>query len=138
MSTLDEILGVLSQLEGGEPGGIEAATSSGGREIRVATDGGSFAYRRKVQHLDQLLARAERDGTLETIFSPGYPPVRIDVAADGERAVVLVEDPDAGVTVDGEGVTVTSKGRERHVSLPFTPTGTDRKSVSGMTTVLVD
>jgi hypothetical protein len=136
MDTLDQIVGVLSQLDDGNPARLEFSTSPSGRGMWVAADGGTFAYRRKVQHLDHLLARAERDGTLETIFSPGYPPVRIDVAADDSRAVLVVDDPRATVDIAGREARIDTQGRERQVTLPFAPASFEQKTVSGLTTVV--
>jgi hypothetical protein len=121
METLGELVGTVEQFEG-SPARVEAA---------------SHAERRRVEHLDRLLRRAESDGTLRTLFTPGYPPVRVQVATDEAAAVLVVDDAAAEVSLEDAAVTVDTRGRTREVGLPFAPTAFHRRTIDGRTVVTV-
>ena len=123
METLSELVGTVAQFEGNLPG----------------PEVSSHADRRRVEHLDRLLRRAEADGTLTTMFTPGYPPVRVQVAAGDAAAVVVVDDTDAEVRLgEGGAVAVHTHGLTREVSLPFEPTSLDQRTVAGRTVATLD
>ena len=123
METLGELVGTVSQFDGSLPG----------PEVT------SHADRRRVEHLDRLLRRAEADGTLTTLFTPGYPPVRVQVAADEDAAVIVVDDTDADVRLaEQRQVTVHTHGRTREVSVSFDPTSLDQRTIDGRTVVTLD
>lgn len=123
METLGELVGTVSQFDGNLPGPEVA----------------SHADRRRVEHLDRLLRRAEADGTLTTMFTPGYPPVRVQVAADDDAAVVVVDDTNADVRLaEPRQVTVHTHGRTRELSLSFDPTSLDHRTIAGRTVVTLD
>ncbi|MFC7226105.1 hypothetical protein N0B31_01715 [Salinirubellus salinus] len=123
METLGELVGTVAQFDGSLP------------RVEVT----SHAERRRVEHLDRLLRRAEADGTLNTMFTPGYPPVRVQVAADDDTAVVVVDDTDAEASLGEERqVEVHTHGRTRRVSLPFVPTSLDQRTIAGRTVVSLD
>lgn len=135
MDTLREMLGVLEQFEGTDADRTTTTVGPSGKRQRVVTDGGTFAHRRKVEHLDHLLARGERDGTFDRMFSPGYPPVRISVADEDDQGAVVVDDPDATVSVEGRRVRVLTHGRERTIDLSFRPQTVTERRVGGRTAV---
>jgi hypothetical protein len=123
METLGELVGTVAQFDGNL------------RSPEVT----SHADRRRVEHLDRLLRRAEADGTLTTMFTPGYPPVRVQVAADEDAAVIVVDDTDADVRLaEQRQVTVHTHGRTREVSLSFDPTSLDQHTIAGRTVVTLD
>jgi len=118
METLGELVGTVAQFDGD----LNSPEAS------------SHAERRRIEHLDRLLRPAEADGTLTTTFTPGYPPVRLQVAAGDDAAVVVVEDTDADVGLgDERRVAVRTHGLTREVSLPFEPTSLDQRTIAGRT-----
>ncbi len=123
METLGELVGTVAQFDG----------NLSRPEVT------SHAERRRVEHLDRLLRRAEADGTLTTMFTPGYPPVRVQVAADDDAAVVVVDDTEANVRL-GEDATaaVHTHGRTREVPLPFEPSSLNQRTIAGRTVVTLD
>jgi hypothetical protein len=121
METLGELVGSVSQFD-----------------ENLAAEVETHADRRRVEHLGRLLRRAEADGTLQTLFTPGYPPVRIQVAADDDRAVLVVDNADADVAAGATSVCVRTNGRTRELSLPFEPTSVNERTIAGQTVVTLD
>jgi hypothetical protein len=71
------------------------------------------------------------------MFTPGYPPIRIQAAVGEDAAVIIVDDAEARVSPCGSDASVVTANRQRAIGLPFVPTTTNQQIIKGRTVAIL-
>jgi hypothetical protein len=124
--------------------GVSASLRTGHVEVEDQVDGGGrrvLVVRRSQD--PEAIRRAVAAGRVDDVGAGGdrgapAPLVRFDCPPDGERATVVVDDPEAIVETGPHTVTVRTEGVERSFDLPFDPETADRRVSNGVVTVDIE
>lgn len=86
----------------------------------------------------QLLAASRASEDPRKRAGGPTPLVRFDIAPEGDHATLVVDDPDATVSLEPGAVAVTAAGVDRRFDLPFDPSGSERRVSNGVLTVDIE